>query len=415
MVQVRKRRRGERLSALDVKRVTATGLYADGLNLNLQVSASGGKSWIFRYKVAGEETWLGLGPLHTVSLAEARIRAREMRLLLLDGKDPKSERDASKRALQLASAKTVTFDEAAKVYIDTHCIRWRNPKHIAQWRNTIRDYASPVIGKLPMAAVDTQLVSRVLEPLWVEKNETAMRLRGRMERILAWATVREYRQGENPARWRNHLKELLPDISRSGRIVHHPSLPYSELPAFLQLLRAQPGIAARALEFAVLTAARTGEVIGARWEEFDLAGKGWTVPAVRMKTKHEHWTPLSPPALALLKAVPQASDFVFFGSKHNKPISNMAMAAVLKRMERPDITVHGFRSSFRTWTDERTNYETQVAEFALAHGIEDKTQQAYRRGRFEEKRRKLAAEWARYCLTESTGGNTVVDIRAARK
>jgi integrase len=308
----------------------------------------------------------------------------------------------------------MSFGECARKYIDAHSGKWKNPKHRDQWVRTINTYANPVIGELPVATVDTSLVLRVLEPIWKTKTETATRLRSRLERVLAWATVRELRTGDNPARWHNHLDQLLAAPSKAKRVVHHPALSYAEVPAFLIDLRSLEGVASRALEFTILTAARTGEVIGARWREFDLDAKLWIIPKERMKAGKEHRVPLSPPVMALLKRLPEVGDFVFPGQKEKTPLSNMSMLTLLKRMERQDITVHGFRSSFRDWAAESTNYPREVCELALAHGIEDKVEEAYRRGDLFEKRRKLMSDWATYC-NRSEKPAVVIPMRRAKK
>jgi integrase len=282
--------------------------------------------------------------------------------------------------------------------ISMHRDSWRNEKHRDQWRNTLNSYASPVIGSLPVQTIDVALVMKALEPIWKTKPETASRLRGRIEAVLDWAAVRGYRTGENPARWRGHLDKLLPARSKIQRVQHHPALPYNELADFMDALEGQDGTAARALEFLILTAARTGEIIGARWDEVDLEEKIWTVPGERMKAGREHRVPLSPAALVLLKRMKETeSDFVFPGGKKGMPLSNMAMLAVLKRMRRDDLTAHGFRSTFRDWAAECTDFRSEVVEMALAHTIENKVEAAYRRGDLFQKRRQLMQAWTRFC------------------
>ncbi|MGH8040594.1 MAG: tyrosine-type recombinase/integrase, partial [Rudaea sp.] len=282
-----------------------------------------------------------------------------------------------------------------------HKSGWKNEKHAAQWTSTLDTYAYPVIGKLPVAAIDTVLVMKVLEPIWTTKTETATRVRGRMESVLDWATVRGYRDGENPARWKGHLDHLLPKRSKVKKVQHHPALVYAKAPAFLSELRAQEGTAARALEFLILTACRTNEVIGARWNEFDLAEKTWTVPAERMKAGKEHRVPLSAQALKIIKDLRKQvqGEFVFPGLHEGNPLSNMAMLELLKRMERNALTVHGFRSTFRDWVGETTNYPREVAEAALAHTIKDKAEAAYARGDLFAKRRRMFDDWAGYLAT----------------
>ena len=293
----------------------------------------------------------------------------------------------------------MTFDGCAKAYIAAHEAAWRNPKHRQQWTNTLATYVSPVIGQLPVAAVDTGLVLKVVEPIWSKKPETASRVRGRIEVVLDWAKVRGYRDGENPARWRGHLDHLLPAKSKVRKVEHHAALPYAQVGAFMVGLREQPGIGARALEFLILTATRTGETLGAIWNEVDIAARLWTIPAARMKAGKDHRVPLSDAALTVLKQMHaiRHSDYVFPGGRDRRPLSEMALLMLLRRMERGNVTAHGFRSTFRDWAAERTSSPREVAEAALAHAIPDAVEAAYRRGDLFDKRRKLMAAWAEYC------------------
>jgi integrase len=390
-----------RLTALKVDRAKRPGMYADGGGLYLRVTHSGTKNWVFRFMLNGRPRWMGVGPLHTIGLAEARNRASGFRLQRHDGVDPVESRRAERLEARLNTAKAMTFRESAERYIASHRAGWRNPKHAAQWQATLATYAEPVIGGLSVQAIDTALVLKVLEPIWTTKPETAGRVRGRIESILDSAKVRGYRAGENPARWRGHLDKLLPARSKVQRVEHHAALPYAELPGFLVSLREQEGIAARALEFAIMTAARTGEVTGARWSEMNLLDKTWTLPDARMKSGREHRVPLSPRALAILKEMQahrHADDaFVFPGAKHGRPLSNMAFLMLLRRMGRGDVTAHGFRSSFRNWAAERTRVPSEVAEMALAHTVSDKTIAAYNRSDLFDRRRRLMAAWATFC------------------
>jgi integrase len=401
-----------KLTALAVSQPKRRGYYGDGGGLFLQVSAGGAKSWVFRFKVDGKLREMGLGPTHTISLAEAREKALGCRKARLDGRDPIDERKASRLAARLAAATAMTFKACAERYIAAHKAGWRNPKHAAQWPATLGTYVYPVMGALPVQAVDVGLVLKAIEPIWTTKPETAGRVRGRIESVLDWAAARGYRQGENPARWRGHLENLLPKKSKVRRVQHHAALPYGEIAGFMVELRQQEGVAARALEFTILTAARTGEVIGARWSELDLNERLWTVPSDRMKAGKEHRVPLSAPALAILEdlAKVRESDFVFPGGRHGRPISNMAMLMTLRRMKRDDLTAHGFRSSFRDWAAERTTFPAEVAEMALAHTVSDKVEAAYRRGDLFQKRRQLAEAWAKFCNTAPAAGQ-VVPIR----
>ena len=392
----------EKLKALVVERSSKKpGFYSDGGGLYLRVTSATARSWIFRYMIDRKAHEMGLGKYPDISLAEARARATEARKLKALGKDPISERGVIRAAVRAEAAKAMIFKDAAKAHIDGHRAGWRNAKHAAQWEATLATYAEPIIGTLPVQAIDTGLVLKVLEPIWTVKPETASRLRGRIEAVLDWATARGHRHGENPARWRGHLDKLLPARTKVRRVEHHAALPFNELTGFMASLRAAEGVAARALELAILTAARTGEVIGAKWSEIDLLQKVWTVPGERMKTGREHRVPLSARALAILKEIErdQVADemFVFPGNKIGKPLSNMAFLMLLRRMDRDDLTVHGFRSTFRDWAAERTNFPSEAAEMALAHAVGDKVEAAYRRGDLFEKRRAMMEQWATAC------------------
>ena len=333
-------RENERLTALKVEKAKKPGMYADGGGLYLRVTPEGARNWVLRYMLDRKPHWMGLGPLALYGLADARARALDARKKRHDGIDPIEARRAERARRRLDAAKTITFKQCADSYISAHRAGWRNGKHAAQWGATLSTYASPVIGALPVQSVDTALVLKVLEPIWAAKPETASRLRGRLESILDFAKVRGYRDGENPARWRGHLDKLLPARSKVRAIEHHAALPYAEMPAFLPALREQEGGAARALEFLILTATRTGEVIGARWSEIDLLDKAWTVPADRMKARRPHRIPLSPRALAILSETEAArrngdnDAFVFPGLKAQRPLSNMAFLMLLRRLGR---------------------------------------------------------------------------------
>jgi integrase len=392
-----------RLTALKVSRAIKSGMYADGGGLYLQVTGAGAKSWIYRYMLRGKEREMGLGSLSAVCLADARTKATECRSLRQAGVDPIDARKSARDQARLDAAKALTFKDAAGAYIDAHRAGWRNLKHIWQWGATLATHANPIIGDLSLQAIDTTLVLKVLEPIWPTKPETASRLRGRIEAVLDWATVRGYRKGENPARWRGHLSKLLPARSKVRKVKHLAALPYADLPSFMVALQAQGGIAARALEFTILTAARTGESLGAKWNEISLIDRVWTVPAGRMKAGKEHRVPLSIWTLTILENMNPDGDagdgFVFQGGKRGKPLSNMAMIAVLRRMGRGDATVHGFRRSFRDWAAERTNFPSEVAEMALAHAVGDKVEAAYRRSDLFERRRRIMVEWAKFCDT----------------
>lgn len=389
----------EKLTPLGVSKKQTPGHYGDGGGLWLQISKFKSKSWVFRYTLHGTRREMGLGATHTVSLAEARQKAKECRLTLLDGKDPIEVRETTTLAEALRRAKMMTFDQCAAAYIEAHRSSWKNAKHISQWESTIQAYASPVIGKLPVTSVDTDLVVKILNPIWQTKTETATRLRGRIESILDWATTSKFRQGDNPARWRGHLENLLSSPNKIAKVKHHPALPWQELGKFMVDLRKREGVAARAVELAILTATRSGEVRNATWAEFD-AGL-WVIPAARMKMGREHRIPLPTAAVELLGKMPRLGDLVFPGTKKNKPLSDMSLTAVLRRMARNDITVHGFRSSFRDWCSESVanSFPREVCEHALAHSLPDKIEAAYRRGDLIEKRTLLMQAWSDYCAT----------------
>jgi integrase len=415
-----------RLSSVAVRNAKP-GMHADGGGLYLQATAAAdhtiSKSWVFRFatgrivnsasgKPRSEERQMGLGSLIDVSLAEARERAAECRQLRKQGIDPIESRRAARAERLVAAAKAMTFDQAAEAYIAAHRTGWRNPKHAAQWKATLATYASPVFGNLPASSIDTGLVLKALEPIWATKPETAGRVRGRIEAILDWTTARGYRTGENPARWRGHLDKLLPARSKVRQVKHHPALRYAELPAFLASLRGQQCASARALEFTILTAARTGETIGARWDEIDSQGKIWVVPGSRMKAGKEHRVPLSPAALRILEDMQarRESAFVFPGERR-AGLSDMSMLMLLRRMGCESLTVHGFRSSFRDWAAEKTNFPGEVVEMALAHAVGSKVEAAYRRGDLFDKRRKLMDAWASFCAPAPA--NNVAAFRQA--
>lgn len=397
------------LSARKVETAKAPGMFADGNGLYLQVTESGAKTWIFRYTFGGRRRDMGLGSTAIVPLAEARQKALDARKQVAAGIDPIDAKKAQAAAQALEAAKAVTFRECAEAYIQSMRAGWKNEKHAAQWGSTLATYAYPSIGALPINGIDTGLVMGVLEPLWTTKTETASRVRGRIEAILDYAKVRGYRSGENPARWKGHLDHILPAKGDVAKVEHHASLPYSEMPGFWPKLQVQDGMGARALELAILTATRTGEVLGARWQEIDIEAGTWAIPPGRMKAGAEHRVPLSDSALVLLRkmAAIRQSDLVFPGQTTDRPLSNMAMAMVLRRMK-IDATPHGFRSTFRTWVAEQTRFPHEVAEAALAHTIGDKVVAAYQRGDLFEKRRELMVAWANYC--EGKADDNVVPL-----
>jgi integrase len=386
------------------------GRYHDGHGLYLQVLSERNRSWLLRYERDGRERWMGLGSLRLFGLKEVREKARDAQRKLWEGIDPLDHRRRVKAQLASQQDRTKTFAECAEAFLAKHSDGWKNAKHRQQWRNSLKTYANPVLGRLSVADIDTPHVVRMLEPIWNEKQVTARRVLGRVERVLNYAKAAGYRAGDNPAKWTGHLKDLLP--SNGKAIEHYAALPYVELPAFLADLRKREGTAARALEFTIYTACRTGEVTGARWSEIDLKAKVWTIPADRMKAAKEHRVPLSEPAVAVLKSLPREDGnvYVFIGPTAGAGLSAMAMTATLKRMGR-GITTHGFRSTFMDWAHDRTAFPKVVIDMALAHAVGDKVEAAYRRGDLFDKRRRLMTEWARYCASEPATGEKVVALR----
>jgi integrase len=383
-------------------------MYPDGNGLYLCVGSESARSWIFRYARDGRCRYMGLGSIAAVSLAEARQKAAEARRLLAGGQDPIAARDAQQAAARVQAATAMTFKAAAENYIAAHRDGWRSAKHAAQWMTTVATYAYPVVGDLPVAAVDVGLVHKILQPIWQVKTETASRLRGRIEAVLNWAKTRGYRSGENPAAWRGHLQYQLAAKRKLRQVRHLSALPYQEIGGFMATLRAEQGIAARALELLILCAARTSEVRGARWEEIDLATKTWTIPAERMKGGKVHRVPLSDAALAILQVMSQVRmSVVFPGARGGRPLGHNAMSALLQRMGFDHATTHGFRSTFRDWAAEQTNYPREVCEMALAHAARDAVEVAYQRSDLIDKRRRLMDEWARFCATPSLRGAVV--------
>jgi integrase len=387
-------------------------LLPDGGNLLLQVqrAAGGGfaRSWVFRYQLDGKRHDLGLGPLHDVSLKDAREKAHAYRVKLLSGVSPHVEiqqRQSERLAQRVEQVKSMTFRQCAEQYMASHESAWKNGDHAGQWRTTMRDYVYPVLGDLPVAKIDTGLVMQVLQPIWNEKTETASRVRNRIELVLDWAKVSGHREGENPARWKGHLAHSLPKPSKVHKIEHHPALPYAEVPGLVIELDKIEHPSAQALEFLILTAARSGEVLRMTWDEIDFANELWNIPGERMKNGKPHRVPLSKMALAILAKQPRTEARVF-------PIGENALARRLNELH-PDVTVHGLRSSFRDWASERTSYPNEVAEMALAHSIGNGTEAAYRRGDLLEKRRHMMADWATWCSRPAPTGATVTVLRTA--
>lgn len=395
-----------------VREMKQRGYFGDGGGLWLQVSKSGSKSWVFRYTRNGQTHELGLGSYVNVPLGTARQKAEAIRHALGRDEDPLAARIAARAA----AAARLTFAQCAEQYIAMHSPGWKNPKHADQWTNTLDTYAMPVIGKLDVGLVDTQHIVQILEPIWVSKNETASRVRGRLERVLAWARTRGLRTGDNPATWRNHLDTLLPRPASVQQQKHHAALPFKDIHAFVTELHAQPGVTARALEFTILTATRTGEVIAATWEEINLREEVWIIPKTRMKAKREHRVPLSSRAVELLKQMKKArkSDFVFPGWKAGTGLSNMAMLQLLRKAGYSELTVHGFRSTFRDWCAEMTSYPRELAEAALAHTLSNKAEAAYFRSDMFEKRREMMQAWCNYINAAPAEARQPANTRADR-
>lgn len=393
------------------------GRHADGGGLHLLVKESGARSWVYRFMLSGKSRDIGLGAAGPdgISLADARDARDALRLKVKAGIDPLEERQREATealaAAQAAKITGMTFKAVAETYIGANEGSWRNDKHRQQWKNTLATYVYPVIGELPVAEVGTAHVLQILEPIWKAKAETASRVRGRMETILDAAKACGYREGENPARWRGHIAQILPARSRLTR-GHHKAMPYEAIPAFIGALHKREAVAALALEFTILTTARTGEVIGAKWDEVDLDKAIWTIPASRMKAGKEHRVPLSARAVEILKSMQGLRKEWLFPATKGGRMSGMAMTMLLRRMK-VDVTVHGFRSGFRDWSAECTGYAHEVAEMALAHTIENKVERAYRRGDLFDKRRRLMDDWATYCATIPAAGANVTPIRKA--
>lgn len=398
-----------KLTALKVKKLTKPGWYPDGQGLYLQVSNTGSKSWVYRYEIDGKERRHGLG---ATSLKAARKAAEFCRQLRNDKHDPIEYKRKLEADQALKKTKTVNFKKCALSYIESHKAGWKNRKHEAQWRNTLETYAYPVIGNLPVQDVDTGYVMQILKPIWYTKTETASRVRQRIENILDWAKVHKYRAGENPALWRGHLDKLLPKRSKVQKVKHHAAMPYADIPEYFRNLRKVNTLAAKALSFTILNASRSSEAREAEWAEIDLEADIWTIPEERMKAEREHRIPLTKESIKILKKVEslKTDNQVFPGLRKGKSISDAALLKQLKQTH-PTLTVHGFRSSFRDWCAEMTNFPRELAESALAHSLKDKTEAAYQRGDMFEKRRKLMEAWSTYC----TKGKKIADVVPIKK
>lgn len=421
----------QELSALEVKNLAHPGgkrnvLYSVGgvSGLHMQVTPHGGRSWVLRVKVGEKRRDLGLGGFPTVTLSQARDKAREARAKIEAGIDPVEERKAAKAQLIAAQRRGLTFADAVDKALAAKLDAFRNAKHRQQWENTLATYATPELGRMLVQDIDTQDVLRVLQPIWMDKTETAKRLRGRIEAVLSWATVSGHRKGDNPARWAGNLKELLPAPSKIAKDGNHPALALDDTPRWFAALQAREGFGARALEFAALTATRSQEVRGATWNEIDLDKALWVIPGARMKMGKEHRIPLSPRAEAMLEALPQLEgNPLVFPAARGGQLSDMTLSATMKRMHETDITQggagfvdrtskrpavpHGLRSTFRDWVAEQTAYTGDMAEVALAHKISNTVEASYRRGDMIEKRRRMMADWAAYLCGERQAGKVL--------
>jgi len=423
-----KSKKSEKLTAKKIAKLIRRGepgKFPDGHGLYLQIQNRDNASWFFRYSRDGKEHFPGLGPVHVVGLKLARERAQALRLQLLNGVDPIAAKKAAKAQRSLAAAKAMSFSQAVRGYLQQHGAKWRNARHAQQWPSSLAEYAEPIIGNLPIDAIDVPLILKILEQpvparngspagsLWLTRPETARRLRGRLEAILDWSKARGHRGGENPAAW-SIISNVLPAPSKLARVEHHVALVHSKIPEFMTKLRTRQGNAARALEFTVLTAARSGETLGARWNEIDFATKTWTIPENRMKALKEHRVPLSARAVEILKAIPRETDNDrIFNGPARTGLSHAAKINLIRRLGYPDVTVHGFRSSFRDWAGETTSFPSDVCEAALAH-LRGKTERAYQRGDLFNKRRRLMDSWAEYCASRPTkAGADVVPIGTA--
>jgi integrase len=409
-----------RLKPLQIDRFKGPGKLSDGGGLYLIAGRNGSRSWVFRYTRNGIAVELGLGASRAVPMLGARHKAAELRAVLASGSDPKQHREKQRQLQARESARAITFKAAAEQYLETNRTGWRNAKHATQWTSTLATYVYPVFGSDPAGDVTASDILKVLTPIWATKPETASRVRGRIEAVLDYAKVHGWRDGENPARWKGGLEMTLPARNKVRRVKHHAALPYGEVPDLMKVLEAMEGLGPAALRFLVLTAARTGEIIGARWREIDLDKGIWTIPQERMKAAREHRVPMSEEAIALVGTLPRVSEWVFPGMKLGKPLSNMSLLQTLRRAERYDLTSHGFRSSFRDWAAEQTSFPREVIEASLAHTIGTQVERAYLRSDLFDKRRLLMAAWGRYCIEAKRAANvlalkTTASLRPARK
>ena len=414
-----------KLTALQIKNATKKGNYPDGGNLYLQVAHNGSKSWLLRYRVNSKSREMGLGSLDSLPVKQAREKAAEYRRLLADGVDPIEHRKIERSNSKQEQEKAKTFKECADEYIENKKGGWSNAKHAQQWSNTLRDYAHPLIGKLPIKEVDIEHVKKILTPIWASKNETATRVRGRIECIIDYAMVMDYRpKGLNPAVWRGNLSHIFPAPNTIKKATHYDALPYNMMADFIPLIKNEISLSARALEFTILTAARTNEVIEAKYSEIDFENNIWVIPKERMeKTKREHRVHLTATAMKIIKDLEpyKVSDYIFYGKGKSGFMSNMSMLNLLKRMRLeviknyPHFTVHGFRSSFRDWGAETTSFPNEVLEMALSHTIDNQAEAAYRRGDLFDKRKVLMEAWESFCYSNVKEKSNVVNLSVGAK
>jgi integrase len=402
------------LSALEVKRITRPDMHHVGAGLYLQVRGSCARSWIYRYRLNGKTRWAGLGSERDVSLGDARRKVDDIRANVKAGNDPVADRKQQKIPREKEKCQR-TFQRCTESYLTDHDKNWRNAKHRQQWRNTLEQYAIPAIGSLPTTEITASHILEIMRPIWLDKNETARRVRGRIEKVLDYAADPDDLSYINPACWTKQLRRSLPKLPQEKRPKNHPSLPHQEIGAFMALLRQREGTAARALEFAILTAARTGEALGGKWSEIDMLASKWTVPAERMKGKRVHRVPLSAAVLDIFRRMQdrKCGDYVFPSAEERRPLSNMALLAVLHRMGRRDVTVHGFRASFRSWAGHVKAEETDVLEAALAHVEKDETKKAYARDDYYERRIAVMSKWGDYCALVGQGDVIPLLLRPA--
>ena len=396
-------------------RKPAAGRRHYGGGLYLQTGETGSASWLLRYQLRGRERWMGLGPKSVFTARQARARAIAEKQKIYSGIDPLQAKREARARQELEAARSITFTDAAQQYYRQHEAKWSNLKHRQAFTNTLQQYAYPVIGRLPVADITSEHVLRIIEPHWLDKNQTMSRVRGRIEAILDWAKVRKYRDGENPARWTGFLDQVLPSGRQVAKVEHHAALPYNDVPGFVAQLATRKGIGSKALEFIILTACRTSEVLKARWSEFDLEQKFWTIPAERMKARRAFRVPLTTAMIKLLKSLQReaGSDLVFIGSRKGAPIGKMALPSLVESMGY-DVTVHGMRASFRTWAAEQTAFPREIIEQCLAHATGTAVELSYQRSDVLEKRRQLMEQWSAFVSTpRKAGAGTVTPIRKA--